>query len=79
MSRTIVSNSGLLNFQNRAAEIYGVNGKRVFQRFLIGKDIKRQNKKTVKGKLVVLGLTSLSDSISVFIEPSPRKKEKEEI
>ena len=30
------------------------------------------------GWLVVLGLTALSDSISVFIGPSPKEREKEE-
>ena len=29
------------------------------------------------GKLVVLGLTALSDSISVYIGPSPKEREKE--
>ena len=28
--------------------------------------------------LVVLGITALSDSISVYIGPSPREREKEE-
>ena len=30
------------------------------------------------GWLVVLGLTALSDSISVYIGPSPKEREKEE-
>ena len=32
----------------------------------------------VVGWLVVLGLTALSDSISVYIGPSPKEREKEE-
>ena len=30
------------------------------------------------GRLVVLGLTALLDNISVYIEPSPKEREKEE-
>ena len=33
---------------------------------------------TSAGWLVVLGLTALSDSISVYIGPSPKEREKEE-
>ena len=36
------------------------------------------SKKTNNGWVVVLGLTNFRDSISVYIGPSPREREKEE-
>ena len=38
----------------------------------------KMKKRRVVGWLVVLGLTALCDSISVYIGPSPKEKEKEE-
>ena len=45
----------------------------IAQHFLFGRNILH-----LDGWLVVLGLTALWDSISVYIGPSPKEREKEE-